>query len=172
MSIKKIITNSAQEMQEVAKNLAKEILELKSSKNAIVLALSGDLGAGKTTFLQGFAKGMGINEKINSPTFVIMKRFDIKGVKFKNFYHIDCYRLDSSKDILDLGFKEIILNPENIVAIEWPEKIYPVEFGKAKILTKSQNYSTGVKLKLPKNSVKIKFGHLEAKKREISIDNF
>ena len=76
-STKKIITNSAKQTQMIAKILAEEILKSKYEKRAIILALSGELGAGKTTFLQGFAMGLGIDEKINSPTFVIMKRFEI-----------------------------------------------------------------------------------------------
>lgn len=114
-----ILTKSAKETKKLAENLAKEILKMPRSKAAVVLALAGNLGAGKTTFLQGFAKGLGIKEKINSPTFVIMKRFKI-------FYHFDCYRIEKPKDILDLGFKEIIGNPKNIVAIEWADRIKPL----------------------------------------------
>ena len=169
-SIKKIITNSAKQTQSIAKVLAEEILKSKYEKRAIILALSGELGAGKTTFLQGFAMGLGIDEKINSPTFVIMKRFEIedqstkisrkfsarpstfkKVLWFKNFYHLDCYRLNDRKEILDLGFKEIISNPENIIAIEWGELIKKI---------------------LPKDVIKIEFRHLEGDKREILIDIF
>jgi len=145
------ITKSYKQTQKLGENLA---LQLRAStelsrtssgqikenkKTAMVLALSGNLGGGKTTFLQGFAKGLGIKEKILSPTFVIMK-------KFGNFYHIDCYRLKNEKDILELGFKEIIKNPKNIVAIEWPEKIKKI---------------------LPKNTILIKFKFIDKNKREI-----
>ncbi len=94
-------------------------------RGALILSLEGDLGGGKTTFLQGFAKGLGIKEKILSPTFVIMRKSKIKNQKskFNNFYHIDCYRIQKPKEILDLGWKEIIKNPRNIVAVEWAEKI-------------------------------------------------
>jgi len=130
----------------------------KPKKTAFVVGLEGELGSGKTTFLQGFAKGLGIKEKILSPTFVIMRRISIPlfkhpskakgGVeedfffstfafttrklgeermfidsKFKHFYHIDCYRIQKSREILALGFKEIISNPKNIVALEWAERI-------------------------------------------------
>ena len=74
--------------------------------------------------MQGFAKGLGIKEKILSPTFVILKKFLVK--KNASFYHIDCYRLKNEKDILELGFKEMISNPDNIIAVEWPEKIKKV----------------------------------------------
>ncbi len=147
--MKKFITESAKDTQKIAVKFAEQILHSNISKSAIVLGLQGDLGAGKTTFLQGFAKGLRIKEKINSPTFVILKRFKIQDLRFKNFYHIDCYRLNSAEEILDLGFKEIISNSENIVAIEWPEKIYKI---------------------LPKNILEIKFKHLEENKREITFN--
>jgi tRNA threonylcarbamoyladenosine biosynthesis protein TsaE len=143
------ITKSVQETQTLAAELSQKILQQKPGKTALVLALSGDLGAGKTTFLQGLAKGLGIEEIVNSPTFVILKRFEISGSNFKNFYHIDCYRLNEPKEILDLGFSEIINNPQNIVAIEWPEKIAAL---------------------LPKKNINISFDHLLEDKRDIHIN--
>ncbi len=110
-------THSAKETQKLAKDFAKSILKENKNRNgALVVALRGDLGGGKTTFIQGFAKGLGIREKILSPTFNIYKRYG-------NFYHFDCYRIEKPREILSLGFKEIISNPKNIVAIEWAEKI-------------------------------------------------
>jgi tRNA threonylcarbamoyladenosine biosynthesis protein TsaE len=129
--MKKIITNNFKQTQKLGKDFAKEILlsDIKNNNqiNSTVLTLRGDLGAGKTTFLQGFAKGLGIKEKILSPTFVILKHFKITkpqtNSKFTDFYHIDCYRLKDSKDVLELDFKKIISDPKNIIAVEWPEKI-------------------------------------------------
>ncbi len=147
----KIITKSFKETQKIGQELAKDVLRQaqdKNNKQAVVLGLSGNLGGGKTTFLQGFAKGLGIKEKILSPTFVIQKRFLLKNKKFKNFYHIDCYRLKNEKNILELGFKEIIKNEKNIIAIEWPEKIKKV---------------------LPKNYIKINFKFTSENTREISF---
>jgi tRNA threonylcarbamoyladenosine biosynthesis protein TsaE len=120
-------------------------------KQAFVIALEGELGAGKTTFLQGFAKGLGIKEKILSPTFVIMRKFRIMNheLRIKNFFHIDCYRLNNPKELLALGFKEIILDPENIVAIEWADKIKKI---------------------LPRNVVRIKFKLIEEKIRRITFN--
>lgn len=115
------LTKSAKETQKIGTDFAKQILKLSPAENATVIGLEGELGSGKTTFLQGFAEGLGIKEKILSPTFVIMKRFKTSGSK--NFYHIDAYRINNPEEILELGFKEIIFNPKNIVAIEWPEKI-------------------------------------------------
>ncbi len=146
--MKSQITNSFSATQEIGQNFAREILAAGALKNAMVLALHGDLGAGKTTFLQGFAKGLGIEEVINSPTFVIMKKFEILNSNFKFFYHLDLYRLENKKDIEFLDLTEIISNPDHIVAIEWPEKIADL---------------------LPKNSISINFKHLEENKRELTI---
>lgn len=115
----KIVIGSAKQMQKLGEKIAQN---LKPASKAIILCLNGDLGSGKTTFLQGFAKGLKVKEKILSPTFVIMKRFSIDG-NWKNFIHIDCYRLSNSKDAEFLGINEAINNPENIITIEWPEKI-------------------------------------------------
>lgn len=86
-----------------------------------VIALSGELGAGKTTFTQGFAKGLGIRKRIISPTFVFVRRYN-------NFYHIDAYRLGkheirNSKSETWLGLREIFANPDNVVLVEWAENV-------------------------------------------------
>ena len=158
---KEVITQTPGQTKELGEKLAKEILKKKPPKDiASVIGLTGELGGGKTTFLQGFAKGLGIKEKILSPTFVLMKKFPIKSLKqkpdegsvFEFFYHIDCYRIKTTEEILGLGLKEIISCPKNIVAIEWAEKVKGI---------------------LPKNTVIIKFDFLSEKnlknKRELTI---
>jgi len=145
----KHITDNYKKTQKLGEIFAEQIIKNELQKTAMVIGLQGDLGSGKTTFIQGFAKGLGISDKILSPTFVILKRFGIVKKPFKNFYHIDCYRLKNEKDILELGLKEIILNPENIVAVEWPEKIKKV---------------------LPKKTITIKFNLVEKNKRKIILD--
>ena len=108
---------------------------------AVVVGLSGDLGTGKTTFTQFVAKSLGVKTKVNSPTFVIIKRYTLtpplsrkgegapspfrrrRGMRFKNLFHIDAYRLKNEKELLHLGWEEIISNPENIIFIEWPELV-------------------------------------------------
>jgi tRNA threonylcarbamoyladenosine biosynthesis protein TsaE len=114
-----------------------------AGSHATILALQGDLGAGKTTFTQGFAHGLGIRRRTASPTFVIMRRFAIPARKarqpiFKNLYHIDAYRLKKLDSLEVLGLDEIFNNPENVVLIEWPEKI---------------------KAALPKRTILLKFGY-------------
>ena len=112
----KFFTSSPSQTKKTGRFLAEEILKSKPTKKARLIGLVGDLGGGKTTFLQGFAKGLGIKEKILSPTFIIMRRF-------QNFYHIDCYRIKKPQEILVLGFKELIADPENIVAVEWADRV-------------------------------------------------
>jgi len=118
---KEYITSSSAQTKKLGEKFAKEVFKKKNKNSAFVIGLEGELGGGKTTFLQGFAKGLGIKEKILSPTFVILKKFQIPDSRFQiqNFCHIDCYRIQKPKELLDLGFKEIISNPQNIVVIEW-----------------------------------------------------
>lgn len=112
----KKISDSRIQTQKTAKDFAKKILRLHSWKKAVIIGLSGELGSGKTTFVQGFAKALGVKTRIISPTFVLMKRH-------KNIFHIDAYRTKNPKEILDLGWKDLIKNSENIILVEWPEKI-------------------------------------------------
>ena len=120
------ISKSSSQTKKLGKILAQEILGTLSQK-AIVIGLVGDLGGGKTTFLQGFAKGLGVRERILSPTFIIMKKFEIPTSNthhsISNFYHIDCYRIEKLKEVLDLGFKKIISDPKDIIVIEWADRI-------------------------------------------------
>ena len=96
-----------------------------NNKQTIAYIICGFIGAGKTTFSQGFAKGLGIKERILSPTFLIIKEFGVPSVKegFNNLIHIDCYRLEKSQDLLDLGWEDMASNPNNIILVEWAEKI-------------------------------------------------
>lgn len=112
-----IKTNSPKETQEVALKVAKNI------KGPRVIALFGDLGSGKTVFVQGLAKGLGIKRHITSPTFVFMKvyLFKITGKDF-NFYHVDLYRGEEIADFRSLGLQEI-LSGDSVVVLEWAEKI-------------------------------------------------
>lgn len=113
-NVKTYITNNSYETMKIGEDIAKAL------KGGEVLALYGDLGSGKTTFVQGLAKGLEIKTRIISPTFIIVRQYK---VGFKNFYHIDLYRLEDLKQIEGLGIKEILNDSENIVAVEWPERI-------------------------------------------------
>lgn len=110
-----------EEIKEVAEKLLKKIDD-KKSKNAVILALSGDLGAGKTTLTQQIGDLLGIKEKIVSPTFVIMKKYNIPNKKFEKLIHIDAYRLKNSKDLFKLGWKNLTAS-KNLIIVEWPELV-------------------------------------------------
>lgn len=118
--IKKISKNT-RETEKIAEEFTKIILGNK--KLATIICLHGDLGTGKTTFSQFVAKNLGVKRKVNSPTFVIMRRYDLKHKNFKNLFHLDAYRLKNHKELLVLGWKEIISKPENLILIEWPENV-------------------------------------------------
>lgn len=151
---KENITSSSVQTKKLGEKFAKEILKNRSKKKSFIIGLEGELGGGKTTFIQGFAKGLGIKEKILSPTFVIIKRFQLNNLtikQFNNFYHIDCYRIERPKELLILGFKEIISNPKNIVVIEWANKIKKI---------------------MPKHTFGIKFELIDEKRRRITFRNF
>lgn len=87
-----------------------------------VLVMSGDLGAGKTTFVQGLAKGLGIVERVTSPTFVLMKEY--QGGRFP-LMHLDVYRLEKVQEVIDLGIDEY-LDPSYVVVVEWGDKVEPL----------------------------------------------
>ena len=107
----------------------KEFLDtLKKKNKANIVALSGDLGAGKTAFVKSVAKHFGIKEEVTSPTFVIQKEYEIEdNEQFKKMIHIDAYRLENKLELEYLGWKEIIANPENIIFMEWPEQVNGIE---------------------------------------------
>jgi tRNA threonylcarbamoyladenosine biosynthesis protein TsaE len=120
------LTKNPVQTEGLGKKIAREILKLPQKKRAVVIGLVGDLGGGKTTFVRGLAKALGIKGKILSPTFVIIKRFQFNNLtikQFNNFYHIDCYRIKCPEEILALGFRKLISDPKNIICIEWADKI-------------------------------------------------
>lgn len=150
--MRQVQTHNFSETQDLGFNLGKNL------KKGWVFALYGNLGSGKTTFVQGLAKGLGINQKIISPTFIIVRKYDIPKslipalpagrLNLKSFYHIDLYRIENESGVDGLGLEEILNDKSNIVAIEWPEKI--------------EKY-------LPENRVNLYFEYLEDNKRKIEI---
>ena len=121
----KVLSESPEETQKIASLLINIILKQKNLKRnkALVISLEGNLGSGKTEFFKGIAKGIKLKEKIFSPTFLIMKRFTLRHKLFKFLWHLDCYRLKKISEIKELDFKEIIKNYQNIIFIEWGNKI-------------------------------------------------
>lgn len=126
-----ITTESVEETWQKAAEFTEEILarleaekDHKAEEKAALVCLWGDLGSGKTTFTQGIAKALGVKETVNSPTFLVMKKYPLSGKnKGLNLYHFDLYRIHGAQEILDLGWKEIVADRNNLVVVEWPEKI-------------------------------------------------
>ncbi|MEK7081220.1 MAG: tRNA (adenosine(37)-N6)-threonylcarbamoyltransferase complex ATPase subunit type 1 TsaE [Patescibacteria group bacterium] len=118
------VSKNDRETGEIAKIFLNKILK-KGIKHqgALVIGLSGELGTGKTAFTQAVAKHLGIKSKISSPTFVIIKKYSLKNKKYKLLFHLDAYRLKNEKELLYLGWEEIINKKEHLVFIEWPENV-------------------------------------------------
>ena len=141
-----VITKSFEETRTLGENFAKTL------KGGEVLALYGNLGSGKTTFMQGLARGLGVTRNIISPTFIIMRTYEVGAIhnesRITNLYHVDLYRIENEKDVEGLGLLELLKDPQNIVAIEWPEKI-------AKIL--------------PEDTKAIHFEYVEEDRRKVAF---
>lgn len=94
------------------------------SAAANILALSGDLGSGKTAFVKALASALGIKETITSPTFVIEQIYLLPdGSAFDRLIHIDAYRLEKASELERLGWSEIVADPKNLICLEWPENV-------------------------------------------------
>lgn len=123
MSINDSITMvSVAATKQFAMRMAKDIVSVKSN-HARVIALSGNLGAGKTTFVQGFAQTLGIKTPIQSPTFVLMKIYSLEKKYLKHLIHIDAYRIESPQELEHLGFHELLNDKDGVILIEWADRI-------------------------------------------------
>ncbi|MBU4480049.1 tRNA (adenosine(37)-N6)-threonylcarbamoyltransferase complex ATPase subunit type 1 TsaE [Patescibacteria group bacterium] len=168
--MKKVLKN-LKEMEKFAQSVANKIHSApvtvkslkQSSGKAVIFALYGNLGSGKTTFTKSFISAFGVKQTVTSPTFVIEKIYKLpklfkqnkklgnrvsKSGEFKHIIHIDAYRLNSGEEMKSLGWEEISNDPKNIILIEWPEKIADI---------------------LLKDTKKIKFKFIDENKREIAF---
>lgn len=112
-------THSAEETRAFGKKLAGEIVP------GTTLCLQGDLGAGKTTLVQGLLESLGAERPYVSPTFVIMKQYDLPAPSvtgIRRIYHADAYRVEE-KDFREIGFAEWCADDEGLVILEWPERV-------------------------------------------------
>ena len=150
--MEKKVTTSFEETQQLGFDFAKSL------RGGEVICLYGELGSGKTTFMQGLAKGLGITRNIISPTFIIMRTYSIKeegkrvkGEELKRLYHLDLYRIGTEEEAIDLGVLDIMSDPETIVAIEWPDKIENI---------------------LPEKRINVYFEYLADDKRQITFSAY
>lgn len=127
-------TNSAEETRQLGRTLGTKI------KTGAILLLSGNLGSGKTVFVQGLADGMETPPDcyVTSPTYAIINEYPAK----LPFFHVDLFRLNDGNDLEDIGLMEL-LSASNVVAIEWPERLHPSELPSeyCKIEIESENQS-------------------------------
>lgn len=122
MRAMKRVTESLAETYALAGELLPELRKY-AKDGGVIVALKGDLGSGKTSFVQGVARALGITEHVTSPTFVLEKMYEIVGdPDFTRLVHIDAYRLEKEEDLRALGFDELS-RPGNLVFVEWPEKV-------------------------------------------------
>ncbi len=145
------MTKSKQETEQLGQLFAQAVLSLEPPPGgSVIFRLEGDLGGGKTTFVQGLARGLGVAGPVLSPTFVLLKRYPIRSRYYNNFYHFDCYRLEKvpPKRIKCLGWFEVFKRPRSIMALEWGDRL-------------GQRQPKGVR---------IVFSHQDENSRRIEID--
>lgn len=143
----KRITKSSLETQAFGSNFANQL------KSGDVVLLFGELGSGKTTFAAGVAKGLGIKDRILSPTFVLVRQYEIPHPtpRTRNLYHVDLYRIEKQTEIKNLGLEELVDEDNSITVIEWADRL--------------RNFSRD-------RVYKIYFKHLNGDRREITIEDY
>lgn len=144
-----VVSKSPLETKKIAAKLAADVLKRRPGAQAFIIALKGELGAGKTTFVQGFVGSLGVREKIKSPTFLLVKNYKLTNSRFTDIYHVDCYRVENWKDLEPLEIKHILHDPNAIILIEWPERVSQI---------------------LPRVQVKVSLEHVSKKERRITLN--
>ena len=139
---RKIISRSEAETEAFAASLAREL------PRGTVIALDGDLGAGKTVFSRGFARGLGITEPVSSPTYTIVQEYPLPEGRGM-LYHLDLYRISNSASALAFGVDEFLNDPESVALVEWPERIADI---------------------LPPGMTVVRIRHLSDSEREITME--
>ncbi len=122
--MKNFVSHSLEETSAIASKWLAGVFAQAAADQAMVVALNGQLGSGKTTFVQSVARALGVDDAVTSPTFVIMKKHKLVGTShFKSLVHIDAYRLENGSDLGALEFEDIVADPGNLVLIEWAENV-------------------------------------------------
>ena len=145
---KRFIANSARDLDVIIKQWRVGQEDFSADrKTAWVIALTGNIGAGKTSFTQRFLKQLGAKRKVISPSFVLMRDYQLKnGLQA---YHLDAWRI-SAKEFKGLKIKDLFKNPKNIILVEWAEKVKAI---------------------LPQDALWIEFEHLGGNKRRVKFSN-
>ena len=119
----RIVTLNARATKRAAAKIL--ALALRREQRPIILALSGDLGSGKTTFVQGLARALGIRARVQSPTFVLIRWYEVKTrrKRLRHLIHIDAYRLDSAAEAGRLGLRELFRRRDDLIVVEWADRI-------------------------------------------------
>jgi len=138
------ITQNSDETFTLGKNLATTI------HAGDVVTLTGDLGSGKTTFTKGFAEGLGLKRHITSPTFLIVKTYEVSRFDIAKFYHLDLYRLGSEKEIEEIGILDILGDFRGVVVIEWADRMGSL---------------------MPRKRIDIQMEYMDEDKRKITIEH-
>jgi tRNA threonylcarbamoyladenosine biosynthesis protein TsaE len=153
-------TRSPLEMERLSGRIARLLIERRSrpssrSRKALAIGLIGDLGSGKTTFVQGFARALGIRSRTVSPTFTIMRRYALPRSSwayragFRSLVHVDCYRVHALRELKVIGFDGWLADPTAVVVIEWADL---------------------VRSRLPRTTPRIRFAHgVRERVRSVSL---
>lgn len=146
----RVVSQSVEETKKVAEAVLAKLAEPETG--ATVIGLEGDLGAGKTTFVQQMANLLGIKGAVTSPTFTLIHVYKLPQ-SFKgrtHLIHIDCYRFEKGQELVDLGWAEMANDTKNLIFIEWPERVKEI---------------------LPPDMELIKFKFIDEQTREIKIED-
>ena len=146
--------SSIKELRTVAKGFLSVLAKSPESSRAVLVGLSGDLGAGKTAFTKCVAEVLGIADTVTSPTFVLEKRYDIPhgslvGGRFTKLIHVDAYRLYKGEEMKALDWEGTLADGHNLILLEWPEQVSEA---------------------LPKNTLQISFEYVDDSVRRVSGD--
>lgn len=140
-----LVSKSTQETKKIGRLFADDL------RGGEIIGLIGDLGGGKTTFIQGVALGLGIKSKVTSPTFVILKRYPVFDNKnIKSLVHFDLYRIKNWQEVIDLGWSDLLKDKKSVIIIEWADRIYEI---------------------LPKDWIKVEFRYIDKNRRKIIFEN-
>jgi len=141
-------TFTQNEIREIAWEILTKISHAIPRSTATVVALSGELGAGKTTLTQAIARELGVKENVISPTFVLIKNYTLTAKSYTLLIHIDAYRFDSASELSKLGWSELLADPNKLILIEWPERVAGL---------------------IPKDAIRVSLSHKDEKTRHVDI---